>query len=94
MRRNRRSRRRVRVSRWLVINRSRGGMSITLGAVGRRLTIGHQGLTWRLGWPGSGFAATGRRSWRRLWCDLGRWVGRQPFGASTCAARRRNRGKR
>jgi hypothetical protein len=56
----------LRLGRWITLNRARGGISITLGAPGRRLTIGRHALSLRLGWPGSGFSATWRRSWRHI----------------------------
>lgn len=70
--------RRVRVGRNATVNVSRGGVSVTVGSVGRRLTLGKKGLSVNLGLPGTGVAYRWTLSWRTLAGKVQAWVNRQP----------------
>lgn len=55
---------RMRLIRWLTLNRSPGGVSVTVGVPGRRLPIIRRRLALRLEVPGTGISSTQRRSWQ------------------------------
>lgn len=68
--------RRVRVGRGATVNLSRGGVSVTVGSVGRRLTLGKRGLAVSLGLPGTGVSYRWTLSWRALVARISAWFHR------------------
>ena len=76
---------RIRLGRWLTLNLSRDGASVSVGVRGLRINVGRRGFFITLGVPGSGWSYRGGFPWRRakrsprVWNDYQEDEGDEPW---------------